>query len=371
MLTKAAIMPEAGANWLFTDIEVADPQEGEVLVEFTHAGLCFSDEHLRHGSLGKLPAIGGHEGAGIVRALGPGVTELNVGDHVAASFIPTCGRCYWCIRGISNLCERSANSPGAEDPSKFRSLWDGIPVPTNCGLGTFARFSVVSQDSLIQVDASVPLAAVAVTSCAVLTGFGAAVNCAQVHPGSVVLILGSGGVGINAIQGAKISGAREIVIVDTNPAKLQFAQNFGATRTFTAMDDAVEFLARINPHVGGADYVIVCTGNTTESIVTAAYSALGLRGVLVLAGMSQDVLDKNVNLPGTQMIFKEQQVRGTIYGSSNPKRDIPLIMELYAQGLIKLDELVSASYSLSDIEAGFDDLKSGRNLRGVIEHAKS
>lgn len=368
MKTQAAAMLSAGDDWQIVALDVDEPQAGEVLVEFTHAGLCFSDEHLRHGGLGDLPVIGGHEGAGIVRAVGVGVTELAVGDHVAASFIPTCGKCYWCSGGHSNLCARAANSPGAADPATFRFSMEGAPIPANCGLGTFARHSVVSENSLIRVDPEIPLAAVAVASCGVLTGWGAAVHAAEVQPGSVVLVLGAGGVGVNAIQGAVLAGAREIVIVDMNPAKLEFAEQFGATRCFTSMDDAKAFLNEVNPDVGGADSVIIATGNTTAGIVSSAYEALGTRGTLVLAGMSQDVFDRNVQLPGTQIIFREQTVKGTIYGSCNPRRDIPMIMDLYSRGLIKLDELVSQTYPLPDIERGFSDLKSGINLRGVIEH---
>ena len=361
-------MLEAGADWQLVELELAAPRAGEVLVEFTHAGLCFSDEHLRHGGLGDIPVIGGHEGAGIVRQVGEGVTGVAVGDHVAASFIPTCGKCYWCASGHANLCAEAANSPGAADPDTFRFSYDGAPIPANCGLGTFAQFSVVSENSLIRVDPEIPLAAVAVASCGVLTGWGAAIHAAEVQPGAVVLVLGAGGVGVNAVQGAKLAGAREILIVDTQPAKLAFAEQFGATQCFTSLDDAKAFLAEANPHVGGADVVIVATGNTTAGIVSAAYDVLGTRGTLVLAGMSQDVFDRNVQLPGTQMIFREQTVKGTIYGSCNPRRDIPMIMDLYKRGLIKLDELVSQTYELADIERGFADLKSGVNLRGVIAH---
>ncbi|MGO1544090.1 MAG: Zn-dependent alcohol dehydrogenase [Gulosibacter sp.] len=369
MKTQAATILEAGQDWTLTEIDLAPPQAGEVLVEFTHAGLCFSDEHLRHGGLGELPAVGGHEGAGIVREVGPGVKGLEVGDHVAASFIPTCGQCDWCVSGHSNLCTESVNSPGQADRSKYRFSIDGETISANCGLGTFARYSVVSANTIIKVDPTVPLSAVAVASCGVLTGWGAAVHAAEVATGDVVLVLGAGGVGVNAVQGAALAGAREVILVDTNPAKLESTEQFGATKTFTSMDEAGEYVRIINPVVDGADVVIVCTGNTVEPIVTAAYGALGKRGRLILAGMSQDAMAKNVQLPGTQIVFKEQTVRGTIYGSCNPRRDVPLILDLYKRGLIKLDELVTQQYSLEDINQGFEDLRTGKNLRGVLSHA--
>ena len=368
MKTAAAVVRNAGEDWAVTELDLAEPQAGEVLVEFTHAGLCFSDEHLRHGGLGELPAVGGHEGAGIVRKLGPGVSSLAVGDHVAAAFVPTCGQCDWCVTGHSNLCTESANAPGAADRSLYRFSSDGETIPANCGLGTFAQYSVVSERSLIAVDPTIPLSVVAVASCGVLTGWGAAVHAAEVSVGDVVIVLGGGGVGVNAVQGARLSGAREVIMVDTNPTKLEVAETFGATRTFDSMAAAAAYASEINGVVGGADAVIICTGNTVEPIVTAAYGGLGTRGRLVLAGMSQDVMEKNLQLPGTQIIFREQTIRGTIYGSCNPRRDIPLLLDLYKRGLLKLDELVSREYSLADINEGFEDLRQGRNLRGVVAH---
>lgn len=368
MKTQAAAIFEPGADWVVTEIDLDEPQAGEVLVEFTHAGLCFSDEHLRHGGLGELPAVGGHEGSGIIRKVGPGVNGLEVGDHVAASFIPTCGQCYWCVSGHANLCTESANSPGAADPEKYRFSVEGEKISANCGLGTFARYSVVSAKTVIKVDKSIPLSVVAVASCGVLTGWGAAVHAAEVTVGDVVLVLGAGGVGVNALQGAKLAGARETIIVDLNPDKLEAAKPFEPTQSFTSIDEAREYLKKINPDVGGADVVIVCTGNTVEPIVTSAYSVLGKRGRLVLAGMTQDVMEKNIHLPGTQLVFNEQTVKGTIYGSSNPRRDIPLLMDLYSRGLLKLDELVTHEYPLSEINQGFEDLRTGKNLRGVVAH---
>lgn len=369
MKTQAALMLGAGQDWTVTEIDLDAPRAGEVLVEFTHAGLCFSDEHLRHGSLGALPAVGGHEGAGIIRELGEGVTGLKVGDHVAASFIPACGHCDWCVTGHSNLCDSAANSPGSVDKDSFRFSYDGDRIPANCGLGTFARYSVVSANAVIRVNPEIPLEAVAVASCGVLTGWGAAVHAAEVAVGDTVIVIGAGGVGVNAVQGARFAGAKEVILVDMNPAKLGIARQFGATAEFRTTEEALTYAKQVNPRAQGADKVIVCTGNTTEAVVTAAYETLGKRGTLVLAGMSQDVLDRNVNLPGTQIIFREQTIRGTIFGSCNPRHDIPVVLDLYAQGRIKLDELVTKQYSLEEINAGFDDLRAGKNLRGVVKHA--
>lgn len=369
MKTTAALMLGAGQAWTISEIDLDQPGPGEVLIEFTHAGLCYSDEHLRHGNLGALPAVGGHEGAGIIRELGEGVHGLQIGDHVAASFIPTCGECEWCVTGHSNLCEQATNDPSNVDMSQVKFSLGGKPIPANCGLGTFARYSVVSAHAVIKVDPDIPLESVAVASCGVLTGWGAAVHAAQVRAGDTVIVVGAGGVGVNAVQGARYAGAKEVILVDTNPAKLEFARPFGATAEFQSTQEAAEYAKTANPRARGADKVIVCTGNTVEPIVSAAYDCLGKRGSLVLAGMSQDVFEKNVHLPGTQIIFNEQTIKGTIFGSCNPRHDIPLVLDLYSRGLIKLDELVTRQYAIEEINVGFDDLKAGKNLRGVIKHA--
>lgn len=369
--TRAALMATPGADWTVESIDLDGPRAGEVLVRFTHAGLCFSDEHLRHGSLSDLPVVGGHEGAGIVEEVGAGVTRLSAGDHVAASFIPACGRCPWCARGRSNLCDTAANGPGMADPATFRFSRDHEPLPGNCGLGTFAEYAVVSQDSLVEVDPDIPLNVVAVVSCGVLTGWGAAVHTGAISAGDTVVVVGGGGVGVNAIQGARSIGAQTVVLADPNPAKEPIARTFGADEVFSSVESAAEYVQRINPTANGADAVIVATGDTSTEIVSASFAATGKAGTLVLAGMSSDVEAINVQLPGTQLVFGEQRIQGTIYGSCSPVVEIPRILSLYRRGRIKLDELISQTYALDSINTGFEDLRRGKNLRGIIEHARA
>lgn len=368
MKVQAAVLRASGDPWEIAELDLQEqPGRGQVLVKYTHAGLCHSDEHLRDGNLGALPVVGGHEGAGIVLAVGEGVTRVAPGDHVVAIFVPSCGRCEWCITGHPNLCCAAANDPDAADDASSPFREHGAFIPANCGLGTFSQQAVVSEDAVVAIDPEIPLRVAAVVSCGVLTGWGAAVHAAQVHPGDVVVVLGGGGVGVNAVQGARFAGAGEVILVDLNPAKLEGAEKFGATATFTSVDEARNYAAAQHPAAGGADKVIVCTGNTVEAIVNDAYSMLGIRGVLVLAGMTKDVHALNVHLPGTQMIFKEQEVKGTIFGSANPRVDIPFLLQQYRAGRVLLDELVTEVYPLQQINKGFDDLLSGRNLRGLVE----
>lgn len=371
METRAALMLAPGDDWTVESLEVGAPQSGEVLVRFTHAGLCFSDEHLRHGTLGDLPVVGGHEGAGVVEEIGPGVTRLAAGDHVAASFVPSCGRCRWCAQGRSNLCDTAANGPGMADPTTFRFSRDDEPIAGNCGLGTFAQHAVVSQDSLVRVDPDIPLEVVAVVSCGVLTGWGAAVHAADIDPGDTVVVVGGGGVGVNAIQGARAAGAGTVLLADPNPAKDRIGRSFGADEVFARIEDAAEHARSLNPSAGGADTVIVATGNTTSEIVQSSYAATGKAGSLVIAGMSADVDAINIQLPGTQLVFGEKRIQGTIFGSCSPVVEIPRILSLYRRGRIKLDELISNTYTLDGINDGFEDLRRGRNLRGIVSHDRT
>ncbi|MFD0213093.1 Zn-dependent alcohol dehydrogenase [Streptomyces hirsutus] len=369
MKTRAAVMTTPGKDWEITELELAPPQAGEVLVRFTHAGLCFSDEHVRTGNMAPLPIIGGHEGSGIVEAVGEGVSKLAPGDHVAASFKPSCGHCRWCASGRSNLCDAAAFGPEGKLPDgTYRFTGPDGPIGANCSLGTFAEHSVVSQDSLVRVDPDIPLSVVALVSCGVLTGWGAAVYAADPEPGDTVIVVGAGGVGINAVQGARLSGAGNIILVDPNEAKHALARDLGASHVCRTLDEAAALAADLNPSAGGADSTLVCTGETTADIVRAAFEATGKGGTIVLAGMTEDVHAINVQLPGTQLVFAEKRLQGTIFGSCSPIRDVPRVLSLYRQGLIKLDELVSRTYSLDEINQGFEDLRSGRNLRGIVAH---
>jgi Zn-dependent alcohol dehydrogenase len=236
-----------------------------------------------------------------------------------------------------------------------------------CGLGTFAEYAVVSQNACVKVDPAVPLQAVALVSCGVMTGWGAAVRTARTAIGDTVVVVGAGGIGLNAVQGASHAGAATVIAVDPVPAKRELALRLGATGAAETIKEAANLAAAANPVARGADTVIIAVGNLTQEVVSQAFRATGRGGKLVIAGLSHDVLELNVLLPGTLLAVSERAVVGSFVGSCHPARDIPLLLSLYQQGKLQLDQLISQNYQLDEVSAGYADLASGRNVRGVIE----
>lgn len=376
--SKAAVLTETGAGWEIHDLTVESPCEGEVLVRMAFAGLCYSDEHLRFDTNARLPIVGGHEGSAVVVETGPAVTGLSAGDHVALTFVTVCGRCHWCASGRASLCESGGRAGvGAMADGSFRFHGAG-PAGTHprfpadglggfCGLGTFSQFAVVSQNACVKVDPEVPLRAVALVSCGVMTGWGAAVHTAATRVGDTVVVVGAGGIGLNAVQGARQAGAGTIIAVDPVGAKRDLALRLGATRAVETTIEAGKLAAAANPAARGADSVIVAVGNLTTEVISQAFRATGRGGTLVIAGLSHDPLELNVQLPGTLIAVSERRVVGTFFGSCNPLRDVPVLLGLYQRGQLELDQLISRHYRLEEISTGYADLASGRNIRGVIE----
>lgn len=371
--SKAAVLTAPGADWEIRDLTVDPPGQGEVLVRLAYAGLCYSDEHLRFDSAARLPIVGGHEGSGVVAGTGPGVTGLAEGDHVALTFVAPCGRCHWCVSGRPNLCESGgrANVGATADGSFRRQFGSGEfrheGVGAFCGLGTFAQYAVVSQNACVKVGQDLPLQAVALVSCGVMTGWGAAVHTAGTRPGDTVVVVGAGGIGLNAVQGASHAGAATVIAADPVAAKRDLAKRLGATDAAATIKEAGKLAAAANPVARGADAVIVAVGNLTQEVISQAFRATGRGGKLVIAGLSHDVLELNVQLPGTLLAVTERSVLGSFAGSCHPARDVPLLLNLYKQGRLQLDQLVSRSYRLDEVTAGYKDLASGSNVRGVIE----
>jgi len=372
--TKAAVLTATGGDWEICDLRVDAPRAGEVLVRLAYAGLCYSDEHVRFDSGARLPIVGGHEGSGVVVETGPGVTGLARGDHVALTFVAVCGRCHWCASGRANLCESGGRANvGSMADGSFRFHGDPARFGNEglggfCGLGTFSRYAVVSRNSCVKVDTAVPLRAVALVSCGVLTGWGAAVRTAGTRVGDTVVVVGAGGIGLNAVQGARQAGADTIIAVDPVESKRDFALRIGATQAAATAREGAKLAAAANPAARGADAVIVAVGNLTAEVIGQAFRATGRGGTLVIAGLSHDPLEKNVQIPGTVLAASERRVVGSFFGSCNPVTDIPLLLGLYQRGQLELDQLVSRQYALEEIRAGYADLASGRNVRGVIEY---
>jgi S-(hydroxymethyl)glutathione dehydrogenase/alcohol dehydrogenase len=324
------------------EIEVDDPKANEVLVNWKVAGMCHSDEHFVTGDMVPpkellammgvddfFPFIGGHEGAGVVVKLGAGVTTLQVGDHVSASFVPSCGRCRYCSTGRQNLCNLGAGTLTGgmiTDGTHRHHVKDGRPVKLMAKLGTFSEFATVAEASLIKVEKDLPLDCVALVSCGVATGWGSATNRADTQPGDTVVVVGIGGIGINAVQGARMAGAKRIIAIDPVEFKREKAMEFGATHTYASMAEAIPHLMELS-WGEMADRVIMTPG--------------------VLHG----------DMMGEAM---------TIFGSLNPRADIPKLLDMYRVGDLKLDELITKRYTLDEINEGYRAMREGENIRGVI-----
>jgi S-(hydroxymethyl)glutathione dehydrogenase/alcohol dehydrogenase len=313
-----------------------------------------------------FPIIGGHEGAGVVVEVGPGVTTLRPGDHVAASFFPSCGRCRWCVTGHTNLCDLGAGTlgPGQISDGTHRHHLGDQDLLILAKLGTFAEHTVAHEASLIKVDDDLPLAAVALVSCGVTTGFGSAVNRAEVKPGETVVVIGIGGVGINAVQGARAAGARNIVAVDPVELKQKAALDLGATHAVASMQEALPLVTELT-RGQLADSAILTPGVLYGDLLGQALSLVGKNGTCVVTAIAPiGQMQADINL--FELAMWQKEVRGVIFGAGNPRFDIPNLLALYKSGQLKLDELITQTYRLDQINEGYQDMRDGKNIRGVI-----
>ena len=366
MRTRGAVLRGPG-DWEVVDLDVRDPGPGEVLVDMAYAGLCHSDEHLRYESL-RYPIVGGHEGAGVVRAVGDGVTTVRPGDHVVTAFLPACGHCRWCAAGRSNLCDLGATLgtgqlPGGDWPFRL----DGEELGGFCMVGAFAETCLLSQHSCVKIEAHHPLDVAALMACSVPTGWGSAVNAGPVRPGDVVVVVGTGGVGCNAVQGAASVGAQHVVAVDPVEFRRESARGMGATHAVAGTEEAAQ-LARELSQGTGADVVVLTTGTTDPEIIAGAHRCLGKGGTLVLTGLADHAREKTVVLPGNIVAIFEQRIQGALYGMCNPYRDIPRLLRMYDEGRLLLDELITKRYALEELNEGYRDQREGTTIRGVLEH---
>jgi NDMA-dependent alcohol dehydrogenase len=365
--SQAAILWKTNEPWSVEEVEIDDPVPGEVLVKLAASGLCHSDEHLVTGDIPMpLPVVGGHEGAGVVEAVGDGVDSVEVGDHVVLSFIPACGRCRWCSTGHQNLCDLGMHLLGgvaiADGTQRIRARGQGIATMTL--LGTFCPWVVAHESSVVKIDPDIPLDKAALLGCGVATGWGSAVYSGEVEPGDVVVVVGVGGIGANAIQGARLAGAKRIVAVDPVEFKREQAQVFGATDVAASLADALPLVGQITWGVM-ADKVILTTSVATGDLIAPAMQLVRKAGRLVVTSVAPwNQNDVQLNLFDLAMMQKE--IRGTIFGAANPRADIPKLLGLYREGKLLLDELVTRTYPLEDINQGYQDMRDGRNIRGVI-----
>jgi S-(hydroxymethyl)glutathione dehydrogenase/alcohol dehydrogenase len=381
MRSKAAILWESHTKWSVEDIELDQPGPGEVLVQLAASGLCHSDEHLVTGDMvmdpaisemmgiSQLPVIGGHEGAGEVVEVGAGVTNLAPGDHVVLSFIPACGRCPSCAIGQQHLCDLGAFLLAGRQVTDFTARHhaaDGRDLGIMCCVGSFEPYTVVSEASCIKIEPHVPLDKAALVGCGVTTGWGSAVNAADVRAGETVVVIGLGGIGMNAVQGARLAGADKIVGVDPLPNKREWAATFGATHTAAGMDEAAGLLAELT-RGAMADKAILTVGVAEGTLVQPMMNLVKKAGrgvVTAVAPMSQQQVDLDLFM----LAMARKELVGCIFGNANPRRDIPRLLQLYMDGKLLLDELVTTTYALDDINHRYEDMRNGTNIRGVIRY---
>jgi NDMA-dependent alcohol dehydrogenase len=370
MKTKAAILWETNAPWSVEEIELDPPGPSEVLVKMAASGMCHSDEHLVTGDLPfELPIIGGHEGAGVVEEVGDGVSWLQPGDHVVFGFIPSCGRCPSCSTGHQNLCDLGALMGAglqiADQTSRHHAQSQDLKLM--CLLGTFAHHTVVNEASCIKIEADVPLDKACLLGCGVVTGWGSAVYAADVQPGESVAVVGIGGIGANAIQGARLAGAKWIVAIDPVEFKREQAMQFGATHTAESLEAALPLIQDITWGTM-ANKVLMTMGVGNGELIAQALALASKRGRVVVTNI-HPALETSAAVSLLDLTLMEKQVVGSLFGSGNPRYDIPKLLGLYREGQLDLDGLVTNTYPLDGVNDGYQDMRDGKNIRGVLVYS--
>lgn len=357
---RAAVCYEFGKPLVIEEVAIDPPQAGEVLVKVVACAICHSDVHKIRGDWGgKLPTVAGHEAAGVVETVGPGVTLVQPGDHVIMSLLRACGRCFFCNQGQPHLCSTEFALTNESRPHAA----DGSPIEQGIKVAGFAEYAVVDQSQLVSIPKDIPLDSASLLACGVITGLGAVVNTAKVAPGQSVVVIGAGGVGLNAIQGAALSGGHPVIAVDLLDSKLESALEFGATHAVNGRDgEAV--LAKVQSLTDGrgADFVFITVGS--PAAVAQGITLTRRGGALVLVGIPDDKATHP--LPLAQTVWREQRILGSSMGSTRLSTQVPQLVSLYLSGRLKLDELISARYPLEQINEAIASMESGQALRNVI-----
>ena len=355
---KAAVCYEFNKPLVIEELDMDKPRKGEVKVRLAATAVCHSDIHFINGDLGgKVPFVPGHESSGYVDEVGEGVTSVKVGDPVVVSLLRTCGECLYCRTGRPNMCE--AKWP-LDTESRIRNK-KGQAVGHGIRVGSMAEYAMVDRSQVVPIPANMPMDRAALLACGVITGFGAVVNRAKVQPLRSVVVIGVGGVGLNSIQGAAISGAYPIIAVDMVDSKLEAARRFGATHTVNGSKekDPVAVVKEMTSG-RGADYVFVTVGVTAA--VRQGLSMLGRQGMEVIVGLATDALSSSP----MEYIDGEKMLTGSFMGTTNLSVDVPKLVTLYQAGLLKLDELITGRYPLAKVNEAIDSVKKGEALRNVI-----
>ena len=360
---KAAILYEPNTPLQIAEVEQQGPQAGEARVRVMATGVCHSDWHIINGDWTMpLPMVLGHEAAGIVEEIGPGVANVQPGDHIIFSFRPQCGHCLYCSTGRSILCDGHRSARWGMLDGTLRLRRDGQEIYQMARMGSFGEHVVCPAEMLVPIREEIPWPQAALMGCCVPTGVGAATRAADVEAGSSVLVIGCGGVGLNVVQGARLAGAAKIIACDLLDNKLEYAQEFGATHTLNARRDDVIKRVRELTDGRGADYAFDAIGG--EATTLQIVEAIRPGGTAVIVGMA--AMSVRAPIGPYYMALQEKTLKGTMYGSIRPNIDIPRLVELYLDGRLKVDELISRTYSLDEINEGFEALRSGQVARGVV-----
>ncbi len=356
---KAAICYEFGKPLVIEEVKLDPPQAGEVKVKLSACAICHSDIHYIDGAWGgTLPAVYGHEAAGVVEEVGSGVKMIKPGDHVVVTLIRSCGRCYFCAKGEPHMCESSFP---LDSESRLHSL-EGQPILQALRTGAFAEKVVVDESQVVQVPEEIPLDSASLLACGVITGLGAVVNTARVPSGSSVVVIGVGGVGLNSIQGAALSGAYPIIAIDLVDSKLEAAKTFGATHTVNTSDNKASKTVYPLTEGRGADYVFVTVGSA--AVIEEGRKLLRKGGTVVVVGMPP--LGAKMEIEAVTLADKGQHIMGSKMGATRLQVDVPKLVALYENGRLKLDELITNRYPLEEINEAIAAVKRGEALRNVI-----
>lgn len=370
MKTKGALIWEFNQPWSVEEIEIGDPRKDEVKIQMEAAGMCRSDHHLVTGDIpmAGFPVLGGHEGAGIVTEVGPGVDDFAPGDHVVLAFIPSCGKCPSCQAGMRNLCDLGAGLLAGESVTdgSFRIQARGQNVYPMTLLGTFSPYMVVHRSSVVKIDPSVPFEVACLVGCGVTTGYGSAVRTADVQPGDDVAIVGLGGVGMAALQGAVSAGARYVFAVEPVEWKRDQALKFGATHVYPDINAALMGIAEVTYGLM-AQKVIITVGKLDGADVDSYLTITAKGGTCVLTAIGS-LVDTQVTLNLAMLTLLQKNIQGTIFGGGNPHYDIPKLLSMYKAGKLNLDDMVTTAYKLEQINDGYQDMLNGKNIRGVIRY---
>ncbi|MEX0960976.1 MAG: S-(hydroxymethyl)glutathione dehydrogenase/class III alcohol dehydrogenase [Burkholderiales bacterium] len=367
MDVRAAVAHKAGAPLTIETVQLEGPKAGEVLVEIKATGICHTDEFTRSGAdpEGLFPAILGHEGAGVVVDLGPGVTSLKKGDHVIPLYTPECRQCEYCLSGKTNLCQaiRVTQGQGVMPDGSSRFSMDGKKLFHYMGTSTFANYTVVPEIALAKIREDAPFDKVCYIGCGVTTGIGAVINTAKVEPGANVVVFGLGGIGLNVVQGARLVGANMIVGVDLNPKRKALAEKFGMTHFVNPKEVDGDLVAHlVNLTGGGADYSFECIGNVDvmRQALECCHKGWGVSVIIGVAGAGQEIKTRPFQLV-TGRVWK-----GTAFGGAKGRRDVPKIVDWYMDGKINIDDLITHKLKLDDINQGFDLMHEGKSIRSVV-----